>query len=318
MNIAASSNGGAISTTSSTSALTDPNNLSYGSGLAKTVAERINSLRESGTSGLDNVYASATTQFNASSVQSNDYSGSVNTSSATNVASGAISNGDLNINGIDIGPTQFAENDSGGNLVSAINAKSDITGVTASTNDQGELELRSEDGRDIVVTTSSSSVSNRLFAGGENRFSDAFQNLRITGQVTISAQDTISVAGADNNAVGLDALQEDNAQAVGTVASINVSTAEQAQTSVESIDSALSRIDSYRASLGAIQNRFESSIRNLSSVAESQTAARSRIEDTDFASQITALSREQIKRQAGLALQAQANALSQQILSLLA
>ncbi|HAU15793.1 MAG TPA: flagellin, partial [Gammaproteobacteria bacterium] len=59
-------------------------------------------------------------------------------------------------------------------------------------------------------------------------------------------------------------------------------------------------------------------IRNLSAVSESQTAARSRIADTDFAAQISELSKEQIKRQAGLALQAQANALSQQILSLLA
>ena len=318
VNIAATENGGAISTTANTADLTAPNSQSYGSGLAKSVAERINTLRTTEGSGLANVYASASTQFTANAVQTDDVSGTVDTSTATNIAAGAISNGDLNINGVDIGPTQFQENDASGSLVDAINARSDQTGVTASTNDLGELQLRAEDGRDIVVNTSSSAVTNRLFANGENRFSDNFQDLRISGEVTVSADDTLAFNGADAASAGLTNLQEDNVQASGTVASINVQTVEGAQSSVESIDSALSRIDNYRASLGAIQNRFESSIRNLSSVSEAQTAARSRIEDTDFASQITALSREQIKRQAGLALQAQANALSQQILSLLA
>ena len=318
VNIAAEENGGAIDTVASTSELTDPNSLTYGSGLAKSIADRINTLRETEGSGLANVYATASTEFNAGDIQTGDVSGSVNTSTASNVAAGAISNGDLNINGVDIGPALFETNDAGGDLVNAINAKSDLTGVTASTNDQAQLTLQAEDGRDIVINTASTAVTNRLFGGGENRFSDSFDNLRVSGEVTVSAGDTLTFGGGDAGSAGLNALQEDNIQATGTVASIDVRTVEGAQSSVESIDSALNRIDSYRASLGAIQNRFESSIRNLSSVAESQTAARSRIEDTNFASQITALSREQIKRQAGLALQAQANALSQQILSLLA
>lgn len=318
VNIAAEENGGAISSTTSTAELTDPNSLTYGSGLAKSVAERINTLREAEGSEFGTVYASASTEFNASDVQADDVSGNVNTTTSSNVAAGAISNGDLTINGVDIGPAIFEADDAGGNLVDAINAKSNLTGVTASTNDSGELTLRAEDGRDIVINTSSTAVTNRLFGGGDNRFSNSFDNLRISGEVTVSADDTLTFGGADAGATGLGVLQEDNVKATGTVASIDVRTVEGAQSSVESIDSALNRIDSYRASLGAIQNRFESSIRNLSSVAESQTAARSRIEDTDFASQITALSREQIKRQAGLALQAQANALSQQILSLLA
>ncbi|RLU01586.1 flagellin [Ketobacter sp.] len=318
VNIADDANGGAIASVAASAELTDPDAQNYGSGLAKSIAERINTLRQSGTEGLENVYASARTEFNTNDVASADFSGSVNTSTATNVAAGALSNGDLNINGVDIGPAQFSENDGNGSLTNAINARSDVTGVTASINAQGELQLRAGDGRDIVVTTSSAAVSNRVFGGGENRFSERFQDLRVSGEVTVSAEDSLTFGGTDVASAGLDALQEDNVQATGSVASIDVSTVAGAQSSVESIDSALNRIDSYRASLGAIQNRFESSIRNLSSVSEAQTAARSRIADTDFASQITALSREQIKRQAGLALQAQANALSQQILSLLA
>lgn len=318
VNIAGNGNGGSLNTIADTGSLTDPTSLNYGAGLAKSIAERINTLRDTEGSGLASVYATASTGFNAGTLQSDDISGTVNNNTATNVASGAISNGDLSINGVAIGPARFEENDAGGSLAAAINAKSEQTGVTASTNNQGELELRAGDGRDIVVSTASSAVSNRLFAGAENRFSDAFQDLRITGEVTVSADATLTFGGADQAVAGLNALQEDNVQATGTLANISAASAELAQASVNTVDSALNRIDSYRASLGAIQNRFESSIRNLSAVSESQTAARSRIADTDFAAQISELSKEQIKRQAGLALQAQANALSQQILSLLA
>lgn len=317
INIADDAFGGAITTVQDTSELTDPNADNFGSGLAKSVAERINNIRESGEEGLQGVFADAETNFNASDISSDDFSGSVDNTKATNITTGALSNGDLNINGVDIGPVSFSENDSGGDLVQAINAQSDQTGVTASVNDLGELELNAEDGRDIVVNTSSVAVTNRLFGGGENRFDANFSDLRISGEVTVSANDSIEFSGADQAQAGLNSLQEENVQATGSVANINVNTIEQAQSAVSSVDDALNRIDGYRASIGAIQNRFESSIRNLSSVAESQTAARSRISDTDFAAQITELSREQIKRQAGLALQAQANALSQQVLSLL-
>lgn len=317
INIADANYGGDIATTQATSELTNPNSANYGSGLAKSVAERINSIGQTQGSDLENVYARAQTSFNANNVSSADYSGSVNSNAPSNVAAGTISSGDLSINGVDIGPASFEQNDNSGSLTAAINARSDQTGVSASTNDQGELTLNTNDGRDIVVSTASASVSNQLFGGGDNRFSAEFQDLRVSGQVTVSAEEAIAFSGADQAQAGVDNLQQDNAQAEGTVANINVDTTQSALQSVNTIDSALSRIDSYRASLGAIQNRFESNIRNLSAVAESQTAARSRISDTDFASQVTELSREQIKRQAGLALQAQANALSQQVLSLL-
>ncbi|HVK98488.1 MAG TPA: flagellin [Dongiaceae bacterium] len=317
INIAAAAYGGTINNVQNTRDLTDTSNANYGSGTAKSVAERINSIRESGAEGMQDVYASARTTFNASDVTSADFSGNVNSARTTNVASGALANGDLNINGVDIGPVSFDKNDAGGDLVKAINQRSDVTGVTASVNDQGELELAAEDGRDIVVSTSSTAVTNRLFGGGQNRFDAAFNDLRVSGEVTISANDSIQLSGNDLAAAGLDNLQETNVQAVGTVSNINVSTSAGAQSAVDSVDAALSQIDNYRANIGAIQNRFESNIRNLSSVSESQSAALSRVQDTDYAAQIAELSREQVKRQAGIALQAQANALSRQVLALL-
>lgn len=321
VNIADQAFGGAISTVQNTSDLTDRNNANFGSGTAKSIAERINSVRESGEEGFENVYATANTEFRASDVTSADFSGTVDDTKASNVAEASLQNGDLQINGIDIGPVTFQENDSSGSLANAINAKSSETGVSASVDDNGELVLNADDGRDIVVSTSSAEVSNNLFGGGEARFDAGFSDLRVSGQVTVSATETLDFGGTSEAFTGFDDLSvegaEDNVQAQGTIANADVTTPQAANQTVQSIDDALSQIDNFRASLGAVQNRFESTIRNLSSVSEAQSAANSRIADTDFASQLAELSKGLVKQQAGIALQAQANAMSQQILGLL-
>ncbi|MCG8667780.1 MAG: hypothetical protein MI867_00070 [Pseudomonadales bacterium] len=323
VNIADAAFGGAIQTVDQTSELKNRDSANFGSGTAKSIAERINSVRESGEEGFENVFASANTEFRGSDVASDDFSGSVDSSNApnTNVAEGSLQNGDLSINGIDIGPVSFEENDASGSLTDAINAKSDVTGVTASVDSNGELVLNAEDGRDIVVDTASTEVTNNLFGGGDNRFSNDFSDLRVSGQVTVSANDTLSFSGASNDLTGFDDLSvagaQDNVQAQGTIANADVSSVESANSTVSAIDSALSKIDGFRAELGAVQNRFESTIRNLSNAAESQEAARSRIADTDFAQQISELSKTLVKRQAGIAIQSQANAQSQQVLQLL-
>ena len=317
VNIAATAYGGAITTVQNTAELTDTGNVNYGAGLAKSVAERINAIRQSGAAGLTDVYATAQTNFSGSQVTAADYSGTVTTTTRTNVGTGSLNNGDLQINGVDIGPVTFNQNDAGGNLINAINAKRDTTGVSAAVNSQGQLQLTASDGRDIVLSTRSAEVNNSLFGGGDNRFSAGFNNLRITGQVTVTANDSINFSGTDKAQTGLNTLQQDNVQAAGTVANINVNSAANAQQSIQSVDAALGQINSFRAALGALQNRFESSIRNLASAAQSQTAAVSRIQDTDYASQIAQLSKQRVKEQAGIALQAQANALAQQVLALL-
>ncbi|OUS23712.1 flagellin [Gammaproteobacteria bacterium 45_16_T64] len=321
VNIADEAFGGAIATVQNTADLTDTNNANYGSGSAKSIAERINSVRSEGEESLQGVYASATTTFDASDVVNADYSGTVDTATASNVAAGNLANGDLNINGVDIGPVVVGENDSSGSLVDAINAKSGTTGVTASVDDGGQLSLTAEDGRDIVINTKDADVSNQLFGGGEARFDAGFSDLRVSGQVTVSAQDSLTFSGADNGLAGFDDLAvdgaQDNVQAVGTVANADVSTVSGANATISSIDDALSQIGQYRSELGALQNRFESTIRNLQSVSESQEAARSRIQDTDYASEAAELAKNLLKKQAGIAIQAQANAQSQGILSLL-
>ena len=98
---------------------------------------------------------------------------------------------------------------------------------------------------------------------------------------------------------------------------IDILTAPNAQKAVLVIDQALNVIDGQRAELGAVQNRFESTITNLQNIAENASAARSRIRDTDFALETTELTKNQILQQAGTSILAQANQLPQAVLSLL-
>ena len=311
-----------------TANLIDRTSDDYGGGQAKAVAERINTIRESGVAELQGVYASAVNTFQGSDVAAADYAGGVDANvTVSNVGAGSLDNGDLVINGVDIGPVEFLSDDSTGTLVEAINSKSDISGVTAAVNEQGELILTAEDGRDMVINTASVAVTNDLFGGGDelatDRFDADFTNLRVAGRLQISGQDTINFAGTDADSVGVDATglaaagSEDNVQASGSIAYADVSTVAGANITIASVDSALSQVDFSRAQLGAVQNRLESTIRNLSSVQESLTASRSRILDADFAAESTKLARAQVLQQAGISVLAQANALPQSVLSLL-
>ena len=98
---------------------------------------------------------------------------------------------------------------------------------------------------------------------------------------------------------------------------ISVETAGDANDAIVRVDSALTSVSALRSTLGAIQNRFESTITNLTTAAENLTASRSRIQDADFAQETAALTRAQILQQAGTAILAQANAVPQNVLSLL-
>lgn len=101
------------------------------------------------------------------------------------------------------------------------------------------------------------------------------------------------------------------------IISADVLTAAGASALLDDVDTAISAIGSLRADLGAIQNRFQSTIRNLSNISENVSAARSRIKDADFATETAELSRNQILQQAGTTILAQANQRPQAALSLL-
>ena len=153
---------------------------------------------------------------------------------------------------------------------------------------------------DQLVSQVNQIAENTTF-NGKRVLGDEFSSLSF--QVGANSDESITVSGFDGLSV-----EEENT---------DVSSVSGANATIGSIDDALTQIGQFRSELGAVQNRFEATIRNLQSVSESQQAARSRITDTDFASEVAERSKNLLQRQAGIAIQAQANAQSQNILSLL-
>ena len=136
------------------------------------------------------------------------------------------------------------------------------------------------------------------------------------GEISIKYSDTATATDATMLAVT--GLQERNASGGGgSIASVNISTAAGAQKAIDTIDSALETINNARGEMGAITNRLDFTVSNLSNVSQNASASRSRIEDADFAAESAALSRSQVLQQAGMSMLAQANAAPQQVLSLL-
>jgi flagellin len=113
------------------------------------------------------------------------------------------------------------------------------------------------------------------------------------------------------------AIADTDLATADSVKEIDISDAVGAQAAVLVIDDAIKQIDSQRADLGAVQNRFDNTIANLQNISENVSAARGRIEDTDFAAETANLSKNQILQQAGTAILAQAKQLPQAVLSLL-
>ncbi|AWB67802.1 flagellin FliC [Saccharobesus litoralis] len=143
--------------------------------------------------------------------------------------------------------------------------------------------------------------------GGVNILSGTFSSAFLVGA---NAGQTISVnlsttTGASFGASGL---------GVGTV---DVTTTGGASSALTALDAAISTIGAARAELGALQNRFQSTIRNLTNVVENVSGARSRIKDTDFAEETANLTRSQILQQASQTVLSQANQRPQAALSLL-
>lgn len=136
-----------------------------------------------------------------------------------------------------------------------------------------------------------------------------FGTSTITGQVTLSSGSDFAITGTAIGGV-----------VVGSYAAtggLDINNQKSAGVAISNIDSAITLINSQRASMGSMQTRFDSVVANLQSSAENLSAARSRIRDTDFAAETANLTRNQILQQAGTAMLAQANALPSNVLALL-
>jgi flagellin len=129
-------------------------------------------------------------------------------------------------------------------------------------------------------------------------------------KVVMTSDSEFSTAG------GAEAIGAGDAS-LKAISSLDIGSAFDSQNAIDTIDAALASIDSQRADLGAVQNRFDHTISNLANIQENVSASRSRIQDTDFATETAEMTKNQILQQAGTSILSQANQLPQTALSLL-
>jgi flagellin len=228
-----------------------------------------------------------------------------------------LSAGEVYINGYDIGAATVTASDGTGALVTAINNQSQNTGVTASTDANGKLVLTAADGRNIAVTTKTAAIATSLnLSGTATNTSYLYRStlkLYDNDSFTItSATSVIDLTGSAGTSVSA-------AKDVSTynVAALAIDTQSHAQSGILTIDAALNDLNEIRAQIGAVQNRFEFTVKNLEIASENMSASESRIKDADFAYEVATFTRNQVMVQAGTAMLAQANQTTQIALQLL-
>ncbi|WP_282109897.1 flagellin, partial [Shewanella algicola] len=175
-------------------------------------------------------------------------------------------------------------------------------------------------GTETVATTA---TINGNSTAGDGSNQPAISEVSTNGVAALAADFTVDFTNAklDTGIASVSVGGTDMSLAAGTtfksVAGVDLSTAAGAQDAIGVIDAAIASIDSQRADLGAVQNRMNFTISNLSNVQTNVTDARSRIQDVDFASETAQLTKQQILSQTSSAMLAQANQLPQTALSLL-
>ncbi len=212
-------------------------------------------------------------------------------------------------------------------MADAINAEAGKTGLTARVSGS-EIILTSETGDDITIDnvnsiTNTSQITARSYDyTGTTVISSATETVTEAANDALRAVGTVQLNSAKSftstaSAATIDGTTTVNSATLDAVSGLDISTAIGAQKALKILDDATSFVDSSRASLGAVQNRLQSTINNLNSSIENLSASRSRVRDTDFAAETANLTKNQVLQQAGLAILAQANAAPQSVLSLL-
>jgi len=201
-------------------------------------------------------------------------------SQITTAGYGSIAAGAIKVEGTALNAIGSASSDleRAGQLVAAINDKTGTTGVFAYIDSASKITLQSE---------------------------------------TLTAAISFTLTGTNVAAIGIGGGATVATSTTGTISSLSVETYGASQTAIALVDSALNTINTTRATLGAVQSRFESAVASQQTTSENLAASRSRIQDADFASETANLAKAQILQQSGIAMLAQANAIPQNVLALL-
>ncbi|MFC4473819.1 flagellin [Comamonas denitrificans] len=271
-----------------------------------------------------------TTSFNGKKVLDGSFTGGVfqvGANSGDNITVGALANTKVDQlgktefgTGSVIGITEGSKTDAASNMTNA-----DVTIVITGANQVSAQVTIAKDadvtgdealGRVVQAINSKTADTGIVAFLAEDGKSIQYRAEKNADGVLASATMAVSGGGAADVAALLANPTNPNADQTG-IHKMDIKTQAGAWESLQRIDSALDKVSSARAELGAIQTRFEKSIENIDIQQENISAARGRITDADFAQETANLSRTQILQQAGTAMVAQANQLPQQVLQLL-
>jgi flagellin len=300
---------------------------------AQGAASKITAAAATGTLTVTSKYATSSTTHTAIT-ETNDSSGN------TAVGAGAVAGA-----GVAVGSTiavggltyEFGYSDSavgGGNTKVVIgastgtnNAQAFLTAVNAAYT-AGTTNIQASGGAAAITLTSdnkgaqgttdvtgigSAVTAGIALSGAAGGANGTYTASTTYGTISLNSNAAYQVGGANSTKAGLSTASA----TLTSISTIDISSVSGANSAISLVDGALDQVSKIRASLGAVQNRFQSTISNLSATTENLSAARSRIQDADFAQETALLTRGQILQQAGTAILAQANSLPQNVLSLL-
>ena len=201
-------------------------------------------------------------------------------------------------------------------------------GVSVSFNEKtGALSITSDNGKNITFGAPTDGVTASEFGGVQiavGKTDGTFgtpvallDNMVATGTVQINSNKSVALTGAGVEELFAATGETTASSDLVSVSDSDILTANAAQQSIAVLDKAIAGIDAQRADLGAVQNRFDSTIANLTAIMENTTASRGRIQDVDFANETAELTKQQTLQQASTAILAQANQLPAAVLKLL-
>jgi flagellin len=256
------------------------------------------------------------------------------TTTATSVTGAAT----LNINGVDITIDGLATTDTAQarreKVAAAINNFTGMTGVVASDNGLGGLDLVAADGRNLFVANTGAATTAELGLGGTTlkgagtaytvatsaaAAQTAYGTVRLESARAIEVRAGSQAFAAASNFTALGFEENRYGASAGglRISDVDISSVDGATAALGAIDEALNSVNLDRANIGAVQNRLEAAVNNLSANSTNLQASRSRIQDTDFAVESTNLARNQVLSQAAQAMLARANQSAAQVTQLL-
>ncbi|CAM7358090.1 flagellin N-terminal helical domain-containing protein [Citrobacter portucalensis] len=201
------------------------------------------------------------------------------------------------------------------------NATVDVSGAKISATEMakdistGDFTVTDGEGAGVYSVTEGAVKYDSDGAGTAATAKDAFTD--IEGKLTNVAKETVNYYAHSNGAVTNNAGSKIYLNESGKLTTESTTKSTSTSDPLKALDDALAKVDKLRSSLGAVQNRFDSAISNLGNTINNLSSARSRIEDADYATEVSNMSRAQILQQAGTSVLAQANQTTQNVLSLL-